>query len=121
MVRDLEWVGSSLDDLRQFPNAVQRTVGFALYLAQMGDKHVDARPLKGYRGAGVLEVITNFDGDTYRTIYTVRLSDAVYVLHAFQKKSPRGSEVPRKDLDLITSRLKLAPETSARRLGQRSQ
>ena len=90
-------------------------VGHALYIAQLGDKHEDAKPLKGYRGAGVLEVITDFAKDTYRSVYTVRLPDAVYVLHVFQKKSTQGIATPRRELELIESRLKRAQEISTQR------
>lgn len=109
------WIGSSKDDLRALPDEVQDIVGHALYIAQLGDKHDDAKPLKGYRGAGVLEVITDFDTDTYRAVYTVRLPDAVYVLHVFQKKSKQGIATPKRELDLIEARLKRAQEISAQR------
>ncbi|MEO0805194.1 MAG: type II toxin-antitoxin system RelE/ParE family toxin, partial [Cyanobacteria bacterium J06643_4] len=89
-LKAVEWVGSSLDDLREFPEEVQRLVGFALYLAQQGEKHPDAKPLKGFKGAGVLEVVESFDGNAYRAVYTVKFEGVVYVLHAFQKKSKSG-------------------------------
>lgn len=81
-LRPLEWVGSSRDDLKAFPDAVQGHVGFALYQAQIGGRHHDAKPLKGF-GSGVLEVVSRHDGDTFRAVYTVRFENAVYVLHAF--------------------------------------
>ena len=84
--RLLRWVGRSLDDLREFPMEVQRIAGFALRQAQGGDKHIDAKPLKGFAGAGVLEIVADHDGDTFRAVYTVRFAEIVYVLHAFQKK-----------------------------------
>lgn len=93
--------------------------GYALYLAQTGGKHPDAKPLKGFTGAGVLEVVEDFDGDTYRTVYTVRLSDAVYVLHAFQKKSKRGAATPRREIDLIWARLRQAQAIHIGRTGGR--
>lgn len=102
------WIGSSHGDLKQFPEQVQRSIGIALYAAQAGEKHEDAKPLRGFGGAGVLEVIANHEGDTYRAVYTVRLAHWVYVLHAFQKKSKRGIERSRRDLDLIKNRLKQA-------------
>lgn len=108
--KPLFWMGSSLSDLRDFPLQVRREMGFALRQAQQGGKHVHAKPLKGYKGAGVLEVVTNHDGDTYRGVYTVRLKGAVYVLHAFQKKSKSGVKTPKPDLDLIERRLALAEE-----------
>lgn len=82
--------------------------GFALYLAQTGGKHPAAKPLRGYRGAGVVEVVDVHDKDTYRTVYTVRFADVVYVLHAFQKKSKCGIATPKHDIDLVNSRLELA-------------
>lgn len=101
----LRWVGQSLDDLRAFPAEVQRVVGFALRQAQGGEKHLDAKPLKGFTGAGVLEVVADHDGDTYRAVYTVRFADVVYVLHAFQKKSKHGIATPKRELDLVRQRL----------------
>jgi phage-related protein len=85
-------------------------VGFALYRAQLGKKHPDAKPLKGFKGASVVEVVEDFDGDTYRTVYTVQFEEILYVLHAFQKKSKRGIATPKQDIDLIESRLKRAQE-----------
>jgi phage-related protein len=76
-------------------------MGDGLYLAQIGDKHDDAKPLKGFKGAGVLEIVDNFDGDTYRAVYTVKFESAVYVLHVFQKKSKSGIATPKQDIDLI--------------------
>ena len=105
------WLGNSLDELRKFPNEVQDQMGYALYQAQIGKKHPDAKPLKGFKGAGVLEIVENFDGDTFRTIYTVKLAGVLYVLHAFQKKSKKGIATPPKDVELIKKRLKLAIET----------
>jgi phage-related protein len=102
------WVASSKEDLRAFPEAVQRDIGRALRVAQLGGKHESAKPLKGFRGAGVLEIIEHHDGDTYRAVYTVRLADAVYVLHAFQKKSTKGIQTPKHVLDLIKARLRIA-------------
>lgn len=108
--KSVEWVGSSLDDLKEFPEEVRQTVGYALYLAQCGEKHPSTKPLKGFRGAGVLEVVEDFDGDTYRAVYTVKLAGVVYVLHAFQKKSKQGISTPKQDIDLIATRLKRAQE-----------
>ena len=87
--KPLFWIGSSLKDITRFPSEVQRSVGFALSAAQYGRKHPSAKPWKG-EGPGVLEIVKNHDGDTYRALYTVRFANAVYVLHAFQKKSPHG-------------------------------
>lgn len=112
-VKPLFWVGSSKNDLREFPEDVQDVMGYALYHAQIGEKHKDAKPLRGFGGAGVLEVVEDYDGDTYRAVYTVKLAGAVYVVHAFQKKSRRGSETPKSDMDLIKQRLKKAEEQHA--------
>lgn len=113
--KDLVWIASSLKDLRDFPEDVRQVMGFALYTAQSGGKHVAAKSLQGYRGAGVLEVVDDCDGDTYRTVYTVRFPDAVYVLHAFQKKSKRGTATPRHDIELVNARLELARQLHAQR------
>ena len=90
------------------PDDVIDVFGFALHLAQMGKKHDQAKPLKGFGGASVLEVVEDHMGDTYRAVYTVKIADAVYVLHCFQKKSKQGIETPKHDLDLIRERLKAA-------------
>lgn len=109
-LKPIAWIGSSLDGLRKFPDDVQQSIGFALYRAQLGKKHPDAKPLKGFKGAGVLEVVENFDGDTYRAVYTVKFEGIVYVLHAFQKKSKRSIATPKQDIELIEKRLKWAKE-----------
>ena len=100
-------MGDSLRMLKSFPSRVQDEVGYALFLAQRGEKHIGAKPLKGL-GAGVLEVVADHRGDTFRAVYTVRLADRVYVLHAFQKKSKHGIATPRAEIDLIKRRLKQA-------------
>ena len=107
MLKPVEWIGSSKEDLKSFPDLVQDQVGFAVYQAQVGLKHRDAKPLRGL-GSRVLEIVSRHDGDTYRAVYTVRFKAAVYVLHAFQKKAKRGFETPKQDIDLIKSRLKVA-------------
>jgi phage-related protein len=104
------WVGGSKEDLRAFPEEVRRRVGGALWDAQLGLKAPYVKPLKGFGGADVLEIVDDFDGDTYRAVYTVRFVGAVYVLHAFQKKSRRGIATPKTELDLIGRRLKRAKE-----------
>lgn len=109
-LKPVEWIGSSFEDLKAFPDKVRQAMGYALYVAQCGEKHPLSKPLKDYVGAGILEVISNFDGDTYRLVYTVRFADTVYVLHAFQKKSKRGIATPKQDLKLIEARLKRATE-----------
>ena len=105
--KPLFWVSSSKRDLLAMPEPVVRELGTALGVAQYGDKHPVAKPWKG-EGPGVLEIVSNFDGDTFRAVYTVRLPKAVYVLHCFQKKSPSGIRTARTDVDLIRARLKLA-------------
>lgn len=91
-------------------------MGFALFLAQSGRKHLAARPLRGFGDAGVLEIADDHAGDTYRAVYTVRFTDAVYVLHAFKKKARRGRATPRRDLDAVRRRLAQAAQLSAGRL-----
>jgi phage-related protein len=117
-LKSVKWISSSRDDLREFPEDVQRMMGYALYLAQLGKKHPDAKPLKGYKGSGVLEVVEDFDGDTYRAVYTVKFEGVIYVLHAFQKKSKRGISTPKQDIALIEARLKRAREYYETNLGQ---
>ena len=104
------WVGSSKKDLSDFPEEVRRRVGGALWEAQIGRKAAYAKPLKGFGDAGILEIVEDFAGDTFRAVYTVRFANAVYVLHAFQKKSRRGVATPKAELDLIDRRLKRAKE-----------
>lgn len=105
-MKPTHFVGSSLADLKTFPADVLSDVGFALHQAEHGEKSLHATPLVGFKGAGVLEVVSNSDGKTYRAVYTVRLSEAVFVLHCFQKKSKTGIATPAKDMDLVRSRLK---------------
>jgi phage-related protein len=106
--KPVRWVGSSKDNLSDFPQEVRRRVGGALWDAQRGLKAPYAKPLRGFGGTGVLEVVDDYDGDTYRAVYTVRFAGIVYVLHAFQKKSKRGIATPNAELDLIKQRLKRA-------------
>jgi len=108
--KPVRWVGSSRDDVREFPESVRLRVGGALWEAQLGRKAGWAKPLKGFGGAGVLEVVDDFDGDTFRAVYTVRFAGAVYVLHAFQKKSKSGIATPHHEIALIEQRLKRAKE-----------
>lgn len=107
-LKPVEWVGSSKTDLIAFPVDVRKEAGFAIYLAQGGGKSVNAVPMVGFGGASVLEIVMPSKGQTYRAIYTVRFEKAIYVLHAFQKKSKKGIETPQSDLDLIDKRLKAA-------------
>ena len=111
MDRPLEWIGSSYRDLMELPVDVRRFFGFALSLAQAGDQHDAAKPLKGFGGAGVLEIVESDGGGTYRAVYTVRFPEAVFVLHYFQKKSKRGIETPREHVEIIRTRLRIAEQT----------
>jgi len=103
--RSILWIGSSRRDLRGFPRRVRRDIGLALYAAQQGETDPAAKPLRGFGGAAVLEIVADHKGDTWRAVYTVRYAEAIYVLHAFQKKSTRGIATSKKDLDLIQRRL----------------
>lgn len=103
-LKPLRWVGSSLEDLKTFPSEV----GYALYAAQKGEVDPAARPLKGFGGASVLEIVAPFRGNTWRVVYTVRFADVVYVLHVFQKKSKSGIATPKKEIDMIRGRLEAA-------------
>lgn len=107
-IKPLLWLGSARKDLTNMPDEVQSTFGYALYLAQTGGKHEQAKPLKGFGSAGVLEVVESESGSTYRAVYTVKIAGAVYVLHCFQKKSTSGIATPKPDMDLIRDRLKAA-------------
>ena len=109
-MKHLLWVGSSKRDLMEMPNDVIDDFGYGLYQAQMG-KHPDSgKTLTGFGGASVAEVVEDYRGDTFRAVYTVQFADAIIVLHAFQKKSKKGKETPKKEMDLVHSRLKLAEE-----------
>jgi phage-related protein len=107
-LKPVVWVGSSRRDLRAFPDPVQDHMGYAIYVAQRGGKHRDAKVLSGFGGAGVLEVVKDFRGDTFRAVYTLRHAGTIYVLHSFQKKSKAGRETPRRDIELIEQRLREA-------------
>jgi phage-related protein len=109
-IKPVEWVGSAKEDLSDMPSDVKAVLGLALFEAQTGGKHQDAKPMRGFKGAGILEIIDDFDGDTYRAVYTVKFESVIYVLHAFQKKSKKGSKTPQHDMSLIKSRLKLAEQ-----------
>ena len=106
MPKELIWIGSSRKDMMSVPRAVQRIFGYGLYLAQLGDKSPEAKPLKGFHGASILEIIEDYRGDTYRAVYTVRFTTKVYVLHVFQKKAKRRIETPKHVIDLIKDRFK---------------
>lgn len=111
-VKPLYWIGSSKKDLQSLPEDVQDVFGYALYLAQTGGKHADAKPLRGFTSAGVLEVVEDYQGDTYRAVYTVRFAAKVFVLHVFQKKSTKGISTSKHDIDVIRERLKAAEATA---------
>lgn len=108
--RPVTWMGSSHEDWQTFPGDVQDVMGYALYLAQCGEKANNAKPLTGFKGASVLEITDNYDSDTYRAVYTVKFQDAIYVLHAFQKKSKKGIATPKSHIQLIEQRLNKARE-----------
>jgi len=112
-MRPVVWIGSAKDDLVAFPQEVVSAIGYALYEAQRGNKHPSAKPLHGFGGAGVLEVVEDHDGNAYRAAYTVRLAGRVYVLHAFQKKSKSGIKTPKAEIGLVKARLKRAEEYHA--------
>lgn len=108
--KPLAWIGSSKEDLLELPRKVQKDVGYALYLAQLGLKHLNVKPLSGFGGRGVLEVIEDDAGGTYRAVYTVKFKESIYVLHAFQKKSKKGRETPKEEMEIIAKRLKIAEQ-----------
>ena len=107
-LRSLEFIASSRRDLGEFPDKVREEIGYALYRAQLGERAAGVKTLSGFGGGGVVEIIEDHAGDSYRCVYTVKLKSAVYVLHAFMKKSKRGAETPRHDIDLIRARLRAA-------------
>ena len=109
-IKPVIWVGSSQEDWKNFPDDVQDVMGYALHLAQCGDKAENAKPLKGFKGASVLEITDNYKSDTYRAVYTVKFQESVYILHAFQKKSKKGIATPKSHIQLIEQRLKKAKE-----------
>jgi phage-related protein len=110
VLKPLDFIGSAREDLKEFPDEVKQDIGYALFEAQKGQKSEAAKPLKGFGGAGVLEIIERFDGDTYRAVYTVKFREVVYVLHCFQKKSKSGIKTPQQDIEVIQRRLKAAEE-----------
>lgn len=117
-VRPLVWVSSCKRDYDRFPPQLQRNLGFELFLAQTGQHPPSAKPMKGF-GGGIVELVAGFDGDTYRAVYTVRFREAVYVLHAFMKKSKRGIKTPKSDIDLIRRRLKAAEADHMQRMQEK--
>jgi phage-related protein len=115
--KPLDWVGSSKRDFLEFPDPVKDEMGNALGVAQFGGTHPSAKPWKG-QGSGVFELVENHDGDTYRAVYTVRFQDVVYVLHAFQKKSPNRIRTAQLDIDMVERRLKIAQQDYQARHGK---
>jgi phage-related protein len=111
-MKKLLWLGSAKKDLKAMPDDVQDTFGYALYQAQIGKKHEQTKPLKGFGSAGVLEVVEDSGGGTFRAVYTVKFGNAVYVLHCFQKKLTHGVATSKPDMDLIQMRLKAAESHS---------
>lgn len=109
-LKPLGWIGSVKQDLARFPAEAIREIGHALYRAQLGEKHGSAKPLKGFGGAGVLEVVEDHDGDAYRAVYAVRFAGVVYVLHAFQKKAKKGISTPPQEIEKVKARLKRAEQ-----------
>jgi len=116
--KELVWIGDSKEELIEFPEDVKDFMGFALRHAQSGTTHADAKPLnKGkLKGKGIYEIVEPYDGDTYRSVYTVKLHDRIYVLHSFKKKSTKGIATPKPDIDLIESRYKDAKEAHKKHL-----
>ena len=118
MEKELVWLGSSMEDLKDMPADVQRTTGFDLRTVQQGDRSSSAKTLSGYHGAGVLELKEDFDKDTYRAVYMIKYEEAVYVLHCFMKKSTSGRAMSKQDKEMIDRRLKLAEEEHEKWLKQ---
>jgi len=119
-MRTIEWMGSSRGDLREFPEEVRVEIGQSLFEVQCGDTPDNAKPLVGlkeFKGAAVMEIVERLNTDTYRAVYTTKLNDRLYVLHAFQKKAKRGNETPQRDIELIVERLKAAREHADRLKG----
>ena len=112
MGKTVDWIGSSLDDLKSFPTEVKESFGFELWLVQIGETPKSAKALKGKGLSGVTELRKNFDGNTYRTVYIAKLANKVYILHCFQKKSKSGTKTPKADIELIKTRLKIAVQDS---------
>jgi phage-related protein len=109
-LKPLGWIGSSYKDLLALPKSVIREFGYALYRAQRGEMPMHAKALKGFGDGSVVEIVEDWDGSTYRAVYTVRYREVVYVLHVFEKKSKSGKATPKTDLDLIKKRLKVAEQ-----------
>ena len=109
-MKPVEWIGSRYRDFRAFPDPVQDTMGFALCLARVGQRHGSSKPLKGLGGAGVLEIVEDHQGDTWRAVYTVRFDNAVYVSHVFQEKARKGIKTPQEEIEGVRRRLRIAEQ-----------
>ena len=109
-IKTILWIGSSRSAVKSFPADVKDVIGFALYQAQLGRKSPTAKPLTGFGGASVLEIVDHYHGDTYRAVYTIKFAEVVYVLHAFQKKAKKGIATPKADVNLIKKRLRIAED-----------
>lgn len=120
-MKQIFFLGSSKDEICNFPEEVRKEIGFALYLAQSGEKSLTAVPLTGFGNAMVPEIIVDYMGDTYRSVYTVRFERAVYVLHAFKKKSKRGVSTPKHEMDLVRQRLKAAETHYKENFGKKNE
>lgn len=116
MVRQIIWMGSSLKDVKKFPEKVKDEIGYILYLVQIGEHHQNIKPLTGMPG-GIMEIISDYNKDTYRVFYTAKLGNEIYVLHTFMKKSKKGSKIPNEDLEVINQRFKRALEMSKNKRG----
>ena len=114
-IKPVWWIGSTKKDLLALPEEVQHQIGFALFQVQGGKMPAEAKPLKGYGGASVQEIVVDFNRDTYRTVYTIRFTERIYVLHVFKKKAKSGIATPKSDLELIERRLKQAAEMEKNR------
>ena len=113
-LKPIYWMGDTLKELRRSPEEVKQSVGYALELVQRGSKPGNAKPLKGFRGASVLEIVADHSAGTWRAIYSVEVADTVYVLHFFQKKSTKGIATPQRHIDLVTRRLREAKQFGKR-------
>jgi phage-related protein len=114
--KPVEWVGTAREDLKAFPKPVRRHVGQALFAAQLGEEYPTVKALQGFGGRSVLEIVVAQDKNAYRAVYTVRFEDVLFVLHVFQKKSKKGVETLKRDVDLIRQRLKIAEQEYRKRL-----
>jgi len=116
MLRQIVWMGSSLKDVKKFPETVKDEIGYILYLVQNGEYHRNIKPLIGLSG-GIMEIISDYDKDTYRAVFTAKLGNDIYVLHTFMKKSKKGSKIPNEDLEVINQRFKRALEIAKNKRG----